>query len=93
MNGNPFNTIEVEILKNKNLTHTEVSKVTGRSVSTICLKRKALGVVIKKDGRVTLPESTRELLMDMSKTAKQVAKLSNLTASQVSSKRYNMGLI
>lgn len=47
MNGNPFNTLEVEMLKNKNLTHTEVSKVTGRSVKSVSNNRKLLKVKVK----------------------------------------------
>lgn len=44
MNGRKFTKKENLLLKNKSLSHTEVARLTGRTASTICLKRKAMGI-------------------------------------------------
>lgn len=93
MNGKKFTSKELELLNDKSLTHTDIAKLTGRSPSTIFLKRKALGIKGYKDGSRTLSDYVRSLIYDTTKPSTEVAKLTGKPAKQITTLRHNYGII
>lgn len=91
MKGRAFTKSELELVKDITLNHTEVAKLTGRSTSTICLKRKKIGVKAI-DGSRVYTDAQNNIITDTSKTNSDVAKTLGIPIKRIISARWRLGI-
>jgi hypothetical protein len=89
-NGKAFTEEDLKLVNDTSLTHTEVAKLTGRLASTICIKRKALGV--KAKNHLDQYRKHVDLLTDLTKTNGEIAKILNLPSKTIAMRRWYLGI-
>lgn len=92
-NGKPFTQSEIDLLHNESLSHSDIAELTGRSVSTVCIKRKSLGITKYKRATVKYTPEQLQYVEDLSLTDAKVGRLIGKSNKAVHSKRRAMGLI
>lgn len=91
MKGRAFSKSELELVNDTTLNHTEVAKLTGRSTSTICLKRQSLGVKAVDGSRVYTDEQN-DIITDTSKTSSEVARMFGIPTKRITLARNRFGV-
>lgn len=90
MKGRPFSDEELMLVHDTKLTHTQVANQTGRTASTIYLKRKSLGIKVKSNYNKYIAHL--DLLTDASVSTRYIAAKLNESIQSISSKRCSLGV-
>jgi hypothetical protein len=91
MKGRAFSKSELELVNDTTLNHTQVANITGRSTSTICLKRKSLGIKAVDGSRVYTDEQN-DVITDTSKTNSEVSTILGVPIKVIISTRWRYGI-